>query len=348
MAPAYELAESKDMSFIWSSLLYLLALVPLLVWLYLQMQQRRRAIAARYGDLGVIRDSSRDGRRARPHLPAILFMVGITVLILSLARPQAMISLPKIEGTVILAFDVSGSMSADDLKPTRMEAAKAAAHEFVENQPSSVLIGVVAFSDGGIAVQPPTEKREDTLAAIDRLVPRRGTSIGNGILVSLNTIVVDAGDPPFLSTDTTVTPTQPEPEALPQGWYPSAAVVLLTDGENNQDPDPIAATDLAADLGVRIYTVGIGSPEGAMINVEGYTVVSQLNEPILQYIAATTGGGYYNAGNEEQLNQIYGDLEPKLSIKTEEMEVTSIFAGAGMLLFVLGAAFSLFWFGRIP
>jgi Ca-activated chloride channel family protein len=211
-----------------------------------------------------------------------------------------------------------------------------------------VLVGVVAFSDGGIAVQPPTEKREDVLDAIDRLVPRRGTSVGNGILVSLNTIVVDAGDPPFLSTDATVTPTQPEPDALPEGWYPNAAIVLLTDGENNQDPDPIIATDLAADLGVRIYTVGIGKPEGAVITVEGFTVLSQLNEPILQYIAATTGGVYYNAGDEEQLRQIYGDLEPRLSIKTEEMEVTSLFAGAGMLLFVFGAAFSLLWFGRVP
>ena len=336
------------MSFLWSSLLYLLVLVPLLVFLYLQMQKRRRAIAARYGDLGIVRDSTQDGTRARPHLPAILFLVGITVLILSLARPQAMISLPKIEGTVILAFDVSGSMAADDLKPTRMEAAKTAARDFVDNQPSTVLIGIVAFSDGGIAIQPPTDKREDVLAAIDRLVPRRGTSIGNGILVSLNTIVVDAGDPPFLSTDPTVAPTQPEPDALPQGWYPSAAIVMLTDGENNQEPDPIIATDLAADLGVRIYTVGIGKPEGAIISVEGFTVLSQLNEPILQYIAATSGGVYYNAGDEAQLRQIYNDLEPRLSIKTEEMEVTSIFAGAGMLLFVLGAAFSLFWFGRVP
>lgn len=336
------------MSFLWSSLLYLLLLVPLLVFLYLQVQKRRRAIAARYGDLGRVRDSRQGNTRVRPHLPAILFLIGITVLILSLARPQATVSLPKIEGTVILAFDVSGSMAADDLEPTRMEAAKAAALEFVDNQPSSVLIGIVAFSDGGIAVQPPTDKREDVIAAIDRLVPRRGTSVGNGILVSLNTIVVDAGDPPFLSTDTTVSPTQPEPDSLPEGWYPNAAIVLLTDGENNQNPDPIAATDLAVDLGVRIYTVGIGRPEGAIITVEGYTVLSQLNEPVLQYIAATTGGVYYNAGNEEQLNQIYSDLEPKLSIKTEEMEVTSLFAGAGMALFVLGAAFSLFWFGRVP
>ena len=336
------------MSFIWSSLLYLLIVVPLLVLFYLRVQKQRRVMAANYGSLGIIRDSSGGKSRMRPHLPAILFLIGITVLILSAARPPAVISLPTIEGTVILTFDVSGSMAADDLEPTRIEAAKTAALDFVENQPSTVLIGVVAFSDGGIAVQPPTEKREDVVAAIERLVPRRGTALGTGILVSLNTIVVDAGDPPFLSNLNTTDPAQPTAEELPQGWYPSSAIVLLTDGENNQDPDPVLATDLAADLGVRIYTVGIGSTEGAIINVEGFTVLSQLNEPLLQYIAATTGGGYYNAGDEEQLRRIYNDLEPRLSIKTEEMEITSIFAGMGMVLFLVGAAFSILWFGRVP
>lgn len=336
------------MSFIWSSLLYLLLCVPLLVLLYLRIQKRKRESAARYGSFGALHDSSGGSAPRRRQLPAIIFLIGITILILSLARPQATISLPKIEGTVILTFDVSGSMVADDLKPTRMEAAKAAALEFVENQPTSVQIGVVAFSDGGITVQSPTDQREEIIATIERLVPRRGTSLGNGILVALNTIVVDAGDPSFLSTSDLSDQTQPEPGSVPEGWYPSSAIVLLTDGENNQDPDPILAADLAADFGVRIYTVGIGSAEGAIINVEGFTVLSQLNEPILQYISATTGGVYYNAGNEEELRRIYNDLEPKLSIKSESMEVTSILAGFGILLFVVGGAISLLWFGRVP
>jgi len=336
------------MSFIWSSLLYLLVCVPLLMLLYMRIQRQRRDVAARYGSLGLAPDSSRSTTSSRRTLPAILFLIGITILILSLARPQATISLPKIEGTVILTFDVSGSMAADDLKPTRMEAAKTAARDFVENQPTTVLIGVVAFSDGGITVQAPTEKRDEILATIDRLVPRRGTSLGNGMLVALNTIVVDAGDPPFLSTTNFSDPSQPEPGSVPEGWYPSAAIVLLTDGENNQSPDPVAAADLAADFGVRIYTVGIGSAEGATITVEGFTVHSQLNEHLLQYIAATTGGVYYNAGNEDQLLRIYDDLVPKLSIKKEEMEVTFLFAAIGMLLFLVGGAISLLWFGRVP
>lgn len=337
------------MSFIWPTLLWILLCVPLLVLLYLRMQQRRRKFAAQYGSLGLVRDTNRGGFGWRRHIPALIFLSGITLLLISMGRPQATVSLPKLEGTVILTFDVSGSMAADDLKPTRMEAAKTAALDFVNNQPSSVLIGVVAFSDGGISVQTPTNNRDETVATIERLVPRRGTSVGNGILVALNTIAVNAGDPPILSNNLTAPQSAtPVPVPSPQGWYTSAVIVLLTDGENNQNPDPLLATDLAADLGVRIYTVGTGSPAGAIVTVEGFTVHTQLDEPMLRYIADTTGGAYYNAANEEDLRRIYNDLQPKLSIKSEEIEITSIFAGIGILVFLIGGAFSLLWFGHVP
>jgi Ca-activated chloride channel family protein len=316
--------------------------------LYLRMQQRRSKFAAQYGSLGLVRNAAGSGPGVRRHVPAMIFLTGITLLLISMARPQATVSVPRIEGTVILTFDVSGSMSADDLKPTRMEAAKAAALDFVDKQPSSILIGVVAFSDGGISVQAPTENRDETIATIERLVPRRGTSVGNGILVALNTIAVSAGDPPILTTASMSDGQAPTAVPSPQGWYTSAVIVLLTDGENNQSPDPLAATDLAADLGVRIYTVGIGSPAGATITVEGFTVHSTLNEPILQYIADTTGGAYYNAGSAEDLRRIYNDLEPKLSIKREEMEITFILAGISFLVILIGGAISLLWFGHIP
>ena len=259
-----------------------------------------------------------------------------------------MVSVPKLEGTVVLTFDVSGSMAADDLKPTRMEAAKAAARAFVEQQPANILIGVVAFSDGGITVQPPTNNRDQTLETIYRLVPRRGTSLGNGILVALNTIVVGAGDPPFLTSTGSTPPSAPEAGAVIQGWYPSAVIVLLSDGENTQDPDPLLAADLAADLGVRVYTIGVGKPEGAVITVEGFSIMSQLNEGMLQEISTSTGGQYYNAANEADLLRIYRDLEPKLAFKTEEIEVTALFAAVGFLFFLFAGALSLLWFGRVP
>jgi Ca-activated chloride channel family protein len=299
------------MSFIWPTLLLALFCVPLLVLLYLQLQGRRRRFAARYGSLGLVHDAMGSGIGFRRHIPATIFLGGITILIFSLARPQATISVPKIEGTVILTFDVSGSMAADDFQPTRMEAAKAAANQFVYNQPTGVAIGVVVFSDGGISVQPPTHDRAETLTTIERLVPRRGTSVGNGILVALNTIAVDAGDPPILKTSgssETIPSENVEPVPAPQGWYPSAVIVLLTDGENNQEPDPVMAAELAADLGVRVYAVGIGSPEGAIIEVEGFSVHTRLDEPMLQFLAAETGGVYYNAVDEEQLRKIYDDL----------------------------------------
>ncbi len=336
------------MSFIWSSLLYLLLIVPLLLWLYFRAQKMRRGFAARYGSMGVVNDAAQKSVGGRRHIPAFIFLIAITVLIMSVARPQAEVSLPKLEGTVILTFDVSGSMAADDLKPTRMEAAKAAATEFVNKQPSNVLIGVVAFSDGGISIQAPTNDKTQTLATIYRLVPRRGTSLGNGILVSLNTIVVSAGDPPFLNATNPSALSTPEPDSALQGWYPSAVIVLLSDGENNQNPDPAAAADLAADLGVRIYTIGIGSTQGATLEVDGFTVFSQLDEGLLQSVSENTGGQYYKAADEADLARIYRDLEPKLSLKTEDIEVTSLFAGAGILLFLVAGALSLLWFGRVP
>jgi Ca-activated chloride channel family protein len=336
------------MSFIWPTLLLMLIFVPILVLLYLWLQGRRRRFAARYGSLGLVHDAMGSGIGFRRHVPAMIFLTGIAILLFSLARPQATVSVPKIEGTIMLTFDVSGSMAADDLKPTRIEAAKAAARQFVEQQPSGISIGVVVFSDGGISVQRPTDSREETLATIDRLVPRRGTSIGNGILVALNTVAVEAGDPPILNTsdlsqDPSVTPVE-----SPQGWYPSAVIVLFTDGENNQEPDPAMAAEVAADLGVRVYTVGVGTTAGAPIEVEGMTVHTMLDERTLQFIAAETGGQYYNAGNEEDLRRIYNDIEPQLSIKPEEMEMTSILAGLGMIIFLVGGMLSLLWFGHVP
>ena len=334
------------MSFIWSDLLIFLVLIPLLFVVYFRIQRRRRNAATQYGSLGLLRDARGSGPGKARHIPVILLLAGIAVLIISAARPQATVSLPRLEGTVILTFDVSGSMSAEDLKPNRMEAAKAAASQFVNNQPQGVSIGVVAFSDGGLTVQAPTNDHEETLATIERLVPRRGTALANGILVALNTIAIDAGDAPILKT--TGGAITGEPVASPQGWYPSAVVVLLSDGENNQEPDPMTAADLAADLGVRVYTVGIGSPGGADITVEGFTVHSQLNEPLLRAIAEDSGGNYYAAANEDELFKVYNDLKPKLTIKTEEMEITSLFAGVGMLAFLIGGVLSLLWFGRVP
>ena len=341
------------MSFIWPEMLGLLVLIPLFSVLYVRMQRRRRRIAAAYSSFGLAQGAKGRNLGSRRHLPPVLFFIGLTVLIFALARPQAVVSLPKVEGTVILAFDVSGSMAADDLKPTRMEAAKAAARDFVQRQPLTVQIGVVAFSDSGFSVQVPTNDQAAILAAIDRLAPTRGTSLANGILISLNTIVaVEAGQPAthFYSnlTPTPGSEAAPTPTPVPKGTHTSAMIVLLTDGENTASPDPVAAAQTAADRGVRVDTVGIGSAAGTTLHVNGFTVHTQLDEAMLQQISQLTDGTYYKAENEEDLHTIYDNLNSQLVIKPEETEMTSMFAGAGLLVLLIGSAFSLRWFNRLP
>jgi Ca-activated chloride channel family protein len=267
---------------------------------------------------------------------------------IALARPQTVLSLPRAEGTVMLAFDVSGSMGADDLKPTRMAAAKAAAQDFVQRQPRNILIGVVAFSDNGLAVQVPTDDRDAILAAIKRLAPQRGTSLASGITASLKAIAEgSAGPPTHYYSNLTPVPT-PTPTAVPKGTYTPGVIVLLTDGENNENPDPLAAAQAAADRGVRIYTVGIGSATGADLHINGFTVHTQLDDATLKQISQLTGGSYYSADSAEQLLNIYDNLSTQFVVKPQQTEVTSLFAGAGILALLIGAAFSLLWFSRLP
>lgn len=335
------------MSFIWPTMLILLALVPLGVLLYIRLQRRRRRFSASHGGFGMVQDEGGARLRLRRHIPALFFLAGLVVVILAVARPQMLVSLPRLEGTVILAFDVSGSMAADDLQPNRMAAAKTAALDFVSRQPSSVQIGVVAFSEGGFAVAPPTNDPQAIAGAIQRLEPERGTSLADGILASLEVIT---GENAALLTGGEDAPVEipPTPTPMPAGSNRSAAIVLLTDGENTSPPDPFAVAQIAADRGVKIYTIGIGSRTGATIEVDGYSVFTQLDEPTLEQIAQISGGEYFYAENEEDLQKVYQALAPQLVVKAQKTEVTSIFAGASLLFLLAGGAISLLWFSRIP
>jgi len=335
------------MKFIWPAMLLLLVLIPILVFWYARMQQRRRILATRYGSLGMMQGAVRNRLGVRRHIPPLIFLLSLTLLIIALARPETSVSLPRIQGTVILAFDVSGSMAADDLKPTRMEAAKTAVQSFIERQSPSVQIGVVAFSDSGLSVQIPTNDKDELYAAIGRLTPQRGTSLANGILASLTTIEASNGAQTNYYSNLTPTPA-PTPTPMPRGVYTPSVIILLTDGENNQNPDPLEVAQAAADRGVRIYTVGIGSAAGADLHVDGFTIHTQLDEPMLQQISQITGGAYYNAENEEDLLSIYDNLNPTLVVKPEEMEVTSLLAGISILFLLIGGTISLLWFGRVP
>lgn len=335
------------LSFIWPLMLVFLGVIPLLALLYLRQLRRRQQFVASYGSLGLLRSAAGETPGLRRHIPPLLFLLALSLLVVGLARPEAEVSLPRVEGTVILAFDVSGSMAATDLQPTRMEAAKAASRIFVERQPPAVQVGVVAFSDSGFSVQTPTNQAEMIYSSINRLAPQRGTSLGQGILASLQAIFVENGQDLTLSGEPESTPVA-TPTPVPEGTYTNAAIILLSDGENLEPPDPLQAAQEAANRGVRIYTVGIGSAEGTELEVNGFMVFTQLNEPLLQQIADLTGGVYYNAESEEELLQVYEDLNRQLVIKPEKIEITSLFAGASILILLVGGVVSLLWFGRVP
>ena len=328
------------MTFIWPMMLLSLICLPPLIMLYIYFQRRRQRIATSYGSFTSGQTQRHQPGRLR-HIPPLLFLGGLSLLLISLARPQMTVSLPRLEGTVILAFDVSGSMAAEDLQPNRMTAAKVSASEFVQSQPPSVQIGLVAFSESGLSVQTPTDDQAAILASINRLEPQRGTSLGYGILTALNTIIGD-------SSGTSTIEGEASPTAVPEVTIEPAIIVLLTDGENTAPPDPFEAAYAAAEHGVRIYSIGIGSQSGTTLNINGFTVHTQLNETVLKQIAGLTGGEYYNAESEEDLKEIYDNISPELVIKPEKMEVTSIFAGISIVILLIGGGLMLLWFGRMP
>ena len=338
------------MSFIWPAVLVLLLVIPLGIAVYVTRERRRRARVA--AALGPLRTAATPGggrgRRIRRTIPAALLVTGLTVLVVAMARPESVIGVPRFEGTVVLAFDVSGSMAATDIQPTRMEAAKAAARAFVSRQPASIQIGVVAFSDAGFSVTVPTDDQSAVLAAIDRLGPERGTSVARGILSSMTAIATAERDPQAgYYTNKSPDPNQ-LPPIVPPGTFAPAAIVLLSDGENNQRPDPVAAARGAAERGIRIFTVGLGTEAGTTLEVEGFRVHSALDETALRQIADITDGTYYAASEPDRLTSIYDDIETRFVIRPEATEITSFMAGAGLGLLALGGLASLLWFGRLP
>lgn len=352
------------MTFIWPSMLLTLILIPLTVFIYVRIQRRQQALRAGFARFG----SPQAARRSpgmRRHIPPALFILALAVLLFALARPQAAVNLPRVEGTVILVFDVSGSMAAQDAEPTRMEAAKAVAREFVQAQPETVNIGVVSFSGSGFAVQRPTNDAGAILTSIDRLEPQSGTSLGQGILVGLNTIAVDAGMQSAEDPDAAQPEAPPEGgqaetqetnlfsderllEQLPEGPYPSSVIVIFSDGENNMSLDPLGAAQAAAEREVTIHTIGVGTAAGTTLELEGFSVHTALDEAALQAIAQVGGGQYHHAQSEQDPRSVFQNITPQLVIKPETIEITSVLAGASMLILMMGGVFSLFWFGRLP
>ena len=343
------------MQFIWPGALFALVLVPVLIGLYVLAQRRRRRYALRYASLTLVRDALGSGPGIKRHIPPALFILAVAAMLIGLARPQSVVTLPTEEGTVILAIDVSGSMQAEDVKPNRMEAAKAAAITFVDKQSASARIGVVSFSDNAAIVQAPTDDKDAVRAAITRLRPQRGTAIGRGILTSLEAIFENSDldfpvQPvqPASGQRATPAPATPKATPVPAGYFAPATIVLLTDGENNVFPPPLSVVQEAIDRGIRIYTIGLGSPEGTILRIQGRQIRTRLDEATLRQVAELTKGEYYLASNEAELQKVYSNLTTTLVLRTEKTEVTFAFTALAAMLSVLAAAFSLLWFQRLP
>ena len=333
----------------WPWGLLALLLIPAGLWLNRRLGARRAARAAALGMLGrtaAARPSGRPGA-ALDRVAPILVVAAFVVFAIGLARPAATLSLPRVEGTLVLTFDVSASMLADDVKPTRMDAAKTAAKAIVEAQPAGVIIGVSAFSDGGLSIQVPTSDRGRVIGAVDRLVPSRGTSLAQGITAALASIEQAESDtPPSYYSNRSVPPTT-SPAPVPPGSHDEAAIVLISDGENNERPDPIVAAQAAADRGIRIVTIGVGTPAGTTLDLDGFRVQTALDEPMLEQVAELTAGAYQPA-SELDVAAIYRQLSTHLVARETDVELTGLLAALGLAFLLAGAGLTLARRGRLP
>jgi Ca-activated chloride channel homolog len=346
------------MTFLWPEFLWLLLLVPLAVAAYVYIVKRKRKTALRYASLTMVREAMGTGQRVRRHVPPLLFLVALVIMIAAVARPAAVVRLPSQHETIILSIDVSGSMRAKDVEPDRITAAQTAAKAFVNEQPRTTRIGIVAFAGTASLVQAPTQSREDLIAAIDRFQLQRATAIGSGILVALKAIFPDV-DFDLRSTNPRLNPAasrplygppepdKPPPKPVAPGSYKSAAIILLTDGQATTGPDPIEAARMAAERGVRVFTVGVGTPNGEILVGEGWSMRVRLDEETLKTISNLTGGEYFYAGSAVDLRKIYQSLNSKFVLEKKETEITALFAAAAALTVLVSALLSLLWFNRI-
>jgi Ca-activated chloride channel homolog len=350
------------MSMLWPGFLLLLGLIPLLVGLYIWAQRRKR-VAIRYSSLSLIRAALPRYSQVRRHLPFAFFLLALTSLIVTMARPVQIVTVPTGQATIILALDVSGSMRQRDVQPTRLGAAQNAAMSFIQSQKAGTQIGIVAFAGYAELIQPPTTDRNALQDAIASLTTARGTNIGDGMLKSLDTIAeIDKSIAPVPmdgSTDPQVTP-------VPKGAYVPHIIVLLTDGVPTTGPSPLEIAQEAADRGVRVYTIGFGTPNGqpdfpfgqgnpfgggpggfggpGTQGGGGFGGFNRgIDEQMLKQVAEMTDGKYYTASSADELLNVFQSLPTYLIAKHEVMEISVAFAAIGALLVAVAIALSLRW-----
>jgi Ca-activated chloride channel family protein len=339
------------MSFQWPEMLVLLLAIPLLAGLYIWSQKRRRKYVLRYSSVSLVQQAVGKGPGIKRHVPAVLYLMALTAMIFALARPSREIPVLQNTGTIILTVDVSGSMQAEDVDPNRLEATKEAIHKFIERQPDGVKIGVVSFSNAGSLVAPPTTDKKQVLDAVDRLRPQEGTNMGSGLQVALDAIyAMRETEVTSPSAGGTRVPPTPTPTPAPAGTVDpiNASIVLISDGQSTVGPDPVEFAEEAASQGIKIYTIGIGTPEGTVLMIRGRNVFTRLDETVLRNISDMTQGTYFNAQDRDDLKQVYDELDRERSVESKETEITFAFAGIAALITVAAGGLGLFWFNRLP
>ena len=344
------------MFFQWPDYLWLMLAVPLLPAAYVWLLRRPGKLAVRFSSLSVVRAAA-IGRNWRRHVPPVLLLGACAALLLAAARPMAPVPLPWARTTIILAMDISLSMRVTDVKPTRMAAAQEAAKLFLRDLPRNIEVGLVTFAGSSQVAQTATLDRAPLVAAIDGFQMQRGTAIGTAIALSVAELFPDhginvgdltfGGKPRGRSLDDQAKPARKQITPVAPGSYPSAAIILLTDGRRTTGIDTLEAAKLAADRGVRIHVVGLGSADAGSYAADGMAIYLQLDEPTLREVARMTGGDYHQAGTAEKLRNVYETMGSQMQLVKRETELAPLLALAAALLALAAGVLSMLWFGRI-
>ena len=348
------------MRFLWSYSLWLLLIVPVSVAAYVYALRRRKKMALRYASLMLVRDAIGPGQWLRRHLPALFVLLALACALLGVARPSAVFTLPSEHQTIVLAMDVSRSMRATDMEPSRIVAAQEAAKTFIKDLPSGIRVGIVTFAGTAAIVQTPTQNREDLIAAVDRFELQRHTAIGSGLLMALSLLLPEAGidleaevfDSGFsrrsggAPLEAARSSERREFKPVPPGSYTAGAIVLLSDGRRTTGPDPLMAAKMAAERGVRVHTVGFGTKGGGPVEFDDMVIYMRFDEEALKAIAGITEGEYSHAGSAADLRKVYRNLTARIALERGETELSALFGAAAALFALVAAALSLLWFHR--
>ncbi|MBL8062658.1 MAG: VWA domain-containing protein [Anaerolineales bacterium] len=344
------------MELLWSPVLYLFALIPILIIAYILILRRRKPYAVRYSSLSLVRAAAPKSSLWKRHLPFVLFLLAVSSLIMAMTRPVSLVTLPASNATIILSIDVSRSMCSTDIAPNRLESAKSAAMEFIKSQESDTQIGLVVFAGFAVIAQPPTTDHTLLQNAIQNITTARRTAIGEGILMSLEAISEfdDSVVSPYSGLE--VTP-------LAEGEYVPAIIVLLTDGVNTTGIEPLDAAQMAADRGVRVYTIGFGTTNNTEpMNCNPYSTQfadpfgsqffgggggggfrREIDEPTLRQVSDMTGGSYRLAESSDELQEVFDNLPTQLFTVTETTEISVFFAAIAAFFILLAIVLSILW-----